>query len=217
MEITHPQTIDEISAKMYDPSQGMQKYQYRIDKCDDKPDFTHMLVKYTLDEKEGSYSQTGILCYGDYFKCNEALKAAIASPVPPTPSIDNPTFEIYQLKAGDETRNIRFISLASLEEQGRKPELSTYDKVYEGDFSEYEKKGGDIAKQLEALYTKFNIDHPADFKGHSLSVSDVVAVKGKPYYIDTFGFKELTDFKTEPEREQKQEEQRKAAAKKPKR
>lgn len=217
VELTHPQTIDEISAKMYEPSQGMQKYQYRIDKCDDKPDSTHMLVKYTLDEKEGSYSQTGILCYGDYFKCNEALKAAIAAPVPPTPPIDKPTLEIYQLKSGDDTRDIRFISLASLAEQGRKPELSTYDKVYEGDFSEFEKKGGDIAKQLEALYTKFNIDHPADFKGHSLSVSDVVAVKGKPYYIDTFGFKELTDFKSEPEREQKQEEQKKAAAKKPKR
>ena len=217
VELTHPQTIDEISAKMYDPSQGMQKYQYRIDKCDDKPDSTHMLVKYTLDEKEGSYSQTGILCYGDYFKCNEALKQAIAAPTSPMPSQDKPTFEIYQLKSGDDTRDIRFISLATLAEQGRKPELSTYDKVYEGDFSEYEKKGEDIAKQLEALYTKFNIDHPADFKGHSLSVSDVVAVKGKPYYIDTFGFKELTDFKSEPEREQKQEEQKKAAAKKPKR
>ena len=133
------------------------------------------------------------------------------------PSQDKPTFEIYQLKSGDDTRDIRFISLATLAEQGRKPELSTYDKVYEGDFSEYEKKGGDIAKQLEALYTKFNIDYPADFKGHSLSVSDVVIAKGKPYYIDTFGFKELTDFKSEPEREQKQEEQKKAAAKKPKR
>ena len=217
VELTHPQTIDEISAKMYEPSQGMQKYQYRIDKCDDKPDSTHMLVKYTLDEKEGSYSQTGILCYGDYFKCNEALKAAIAAPTLPTPPKDKPTLEIYQLKSGDDTRDIRFISLASLAEQGRKPELSTYDKVYEGDFSEFEKKGGDIAKQLETLYTKFNIDYPADFKGHSLSVSDVVAVKGKPYYIDTFGFKELTDFKSEPEREQKQEEQKKAAAKKPKR
>ena len=217
VELTHPQTIDEISAKMYDPSQGMQKYQYRIDKCDDKPDSTHMLVKYTLDEKEGSYSQTGILCYGDYFKCNEALRAAMAAPVPSTPPKDKFTFEIYQLKAGDDTRDIRFISLATLAEQGRKPEFSTYDKVYEGNFSEFEKKGGDIAKQLEALYTKFNIDHPADFTGHSLSISDVVIAKGKPYYIDTFGFKELTDFKTEPEREQKQEEQKKAAAKKPKR
>lgn len=218
VELVHPQTIDEISAKMYKPTPELLKYQYRIEKCDDKPDSTHMLTKYTLDEKEGTYNQTGIICYGNYFKCNEALKQAIAAPpAPPTPPRDKTTFEIYQLKVSDETRDIRFISLESLAEQGRKPELSTYDKVYEGDFSEYEKKGGDIAKQLEALYTKFNIDHPADFKGHSLSVSDVVIAKGKPYYIDTFGFKELTDFKSEPEREQKQEEQKKAAAKKPKR
>ena len=217
--LTHPQTIDEISARMYDPTQGLLQNQYRIEKCDDQPDSTHMLVKYTLDNEVGNYTQTGILCYGDYFKCNEALKQAIAAPTPPMPmpSQDNPTFEIYQLKVGDDTRDMRFISLERLAEQGKSPEISTYDKVYEGDFSEYEKKGGDIAKQLEALYTKFNIDHPADFKGHSLSVSDVVAVKGKPYYIDTFGFKELTAFKTEPEREQKQEEQKKAATKKPKR
>ena len=85
-------------------------------------------------------------CYGDYFNCNEALKAAIAAPTPPTPPKDKPTFEIYQLKSGDDTRDIRFISLTSLAEQGRKPKLSTYDKVYEGDYSEYEKKGGDIAR-----------------------------------------------------------------------
>ena len=65
---------------------------------------------------------------------------------------------------------------------------------------------------------KFNLDHPADFRGHSLSVSDVVVAKGKAYYVDTFGFKELKAFKA-PEREQKpeQDEQKKPAAKKPKR
>lgn len=218
VELMHPQTIDEISARMYDPSQGLAPNQYRIEKCDDKPDTTHMLVKYTLDNNDGNYNQTGVLCYGDYFACNDALKAAIASPTQPIPSQDKPTFEIYQLKGGDDTRDMRFISLERLAEQGKKPDISTYDKVYEGDYSPFEKTGDTIGRQLEAVYTKFNVDHPADFKGHSLSVSDVVVAKGKAYYVDTFGFKELRSFKA-PEREhkQEQEEQKKPVAKKPKR
>ena len=217
VELVHPQTIDEISAKMYEPNQGLLKTQYRIEKCDDKPDSTHMLTKYTLDEKEGTYTQTGILCYGDYFKCNDALKAAIAAPAPPTPPRDNPTFEIYQLKVNDETREIRFISLDSLTEQGKSPDISTYDKMYEGDFTVFEQAGSTIGEQLEAVYTKFNMERPANFKGHSLSVSDVLVIKDKPYYVDSFGFKELQEFKHAPEREQKHDEQKKAAQKKPKR
>ena len=218
VELVHPQTIDEISAEMYDPKQGLLPYQYRIEKCDDKPDSTHMLTKYTLDEKEGTYNQTGIICYGDYFKCNEALKQAIAAPPsPPTPPKDKSTFEIYQLKVSDETRDIRFISLESLAEQGRLPDISTYDKVYEGDFTGFEQAGSTIGKQLEAVYTRFNLNRPEDFKGHSLSISDVVVVKDKAYYVDTFGFKELEAFKDAPQPEQKQEEQKKPAAKKQKR
>jgi hypothetical protein len=218
VELMHPQTIDEISARMYDPSQGLAPNQYRIEKCDDKPDTTHMLVKYTLDNNDGNYNQTGVLCYGDYFDCNEALKAAIASSTQPMPTQDKSTFEIYQLKGGDDTRDMRFISLDRLAEQGKKPDILTYDMVYEGDYSPFEKSGDTIGRQLEAVYTKFNVDHPADFKGHSLSVSDVVVAKGKAYYVDTFGFKELKAFKA-PDREhkQEQEEQKKPAAKKPKR
>ena len=175
-----------------------------------------MLVKYTLDNEVGNYTRTGILCYGDYFKCNEALKAATVSPTPPMPSQDKRTFEIYQLKAGDDTRDMRFISLERLAEQGKSPDISTYDKVYEGDYTPYEQAGDTIGKQLELIYTKFNMDHPEDFKGHSLSVSDVVVAKGKPYYVDTFGFKELKSFKVY-EREQKQLEQKKLISKKPKR
>ena len=218
VELVHPQTIDEISAKMYKSTPELLKYQYRIEKCDDKPDSTHMLTKYTLDEKEGTYNQTGIICYGDYFKCNEALKQTIAAPpAPPEPPRERTTFEIYQLKVSDETREIRFISLESLAEQGRQPDISTYDKVYEGDFTGFEQAGDTIGKQLEAVYTRFNLNRPEDFKGHSLSISDVVVVKDKAYYVDTFGFKELEAFKDAPEIEQKQEEQKKPAAKKQKR
>ena len=51
---------------------------------------------------------------------------------------------------------------------------------------------------LESLYEKFNLYHPEDFRGHSLSVSDIVALKANDvvscHYVDTIGFKELTDF-----------------------
>ena len=51
---------------------------------------------------------------------------------------------------------------------------------------------------LNSLYEKFNINHPQDFTGHSLSVSDVVVMRKngecKAYYVDSFGFTELPEF-----------------------
>jgi hypothetical protein len=216
VELTHPQTIDEISARMYEPANEMPQYQYRIEQCENNPEATHLLAEYTFDSEKSNYNQTGVLIYGDYFKCNEMLKDILAASVSPTPLRDKYMFEIYQLKSGDDTRDMRFISLDRLAEQGKKPDISTYDKVYEGDFSEFEQSGDSIGRQLEAIYTKFNIDRPSDFKGHSLSVSDVVVVKSKPYYVDTFGFKELKTFKDSAEHE-KAEEHKKSASKKHKR
>lgn len=50
---------------------------------------------------------------------------------------------------------------------------------------------------LNLLYQEFNINHPADFKGHSLSVSDIISIKtdgkSKIYYVDSIGFQEITD------------------------
>ena len=104
--------------------------------------------------------------------------------------------------------SMRFIGIESLAEQGKKPDISTYEKVYEGDFTEFEQKSDSISRQLEAVYTKFNIDRPDDFKGHSLSISDVVVANGKPYYVDTFGFKELKEFGNYAEKERKKVEER---------
>ena len=67
---------------------------------------------------------------------------------------------------------------------------SWYNKVYEG---EVENKGN-IMATLEDLFFIFNMSRPSDFRGHSLSVSDVVYLDGKYYYCDSFGYKELTNF-----------------------
>ena len=56
----------------------------------------------------------------------------------------------------------------------------------------------DLGTMLEEMYTKFNIDHPEDFRGHSLSVSDIVAIRQNGivscHYVDSIGFKELPEF-----------------------
>lgn len=65
-------------------------------------------------------------------------------------------------------------------------DMKDYITAYEGEIDET-----DVYKALEDLFTKFNIDHPADFTGHSLSVSDIVELDGKNYYCDSCGWKEV--------------------------
>lgn len=61
-------------------------------------------------------------------------------------------------------------------------DINDYELVYS-----YEDENPD----LEEIFFKFNMERPEDFTGHSLSVSDVVEVNGKKYYVDSFGFKEI--------------------------
>jgi hypothetical protein len=55
-----------------------------------------------------------------------------------------------------------------------------------------------VTENLDAIFEKFNIDQPEDFRGYSLSVSDVIVIKHsdlvKAYYVDAIGFKEIPDF-----------------------
>ena len=100
------------------------------------------------------------------------------------------TYSIYQLDLSDNTDNLRFMSLDWLEKKGLPVDRNNYQMVYAAQLSPGE--------TLEDIYTRFNIDHPEDFKGHSLSVSDVVVLHEKgsdsAYYVDSIGFKELPDF-----------------------
>ena len=61
-------------------------------------------------------------------------------------------------------------------------------------------KDGNQIEKLEDLYRIFNVEHPHDFSGHSLSVSDIVALKQAGvvsyHYVDSIGYKELTNFRT---------------------
>lgn len=104
------------------------------------------------------------------------------------------SYAILQLKRGEETAMERFESMASLSRQGKEPELDHYEVVYVAPLPPYK----DQSMVLEELYEKFNIDHPSDFRGHSLSVSDIVALNTAGvvtcHYVDSIGFVELPGF-----------------------
>ena len=100
------------------------------------------------------------------------------------------SFSIYQIKSGDETRDYRFEPYDRLQATGRTVDRANYDLVYTAPL--------DGKTTLEDIYRTFNIDHPADFKGHSLSVSDVVVLhqrgKDTAHYCDSFGFQQVPEF-----------------------
>ena len=105
-------------------------------------------------------------------------------------------YAIYQLKSDDSTADIRFMNSEYLQKKGIEPQYENYELVYTGALT---KDGGQIEK-LEDLYRIFNVEHPHDFSGHSLSVSDIVALKQAGvvsyHYVDSIGYKELTNFRT---------------------
>lgn len=106
----------------------------------------------------------------------------------------NDSYAILQLKRIDETAEMLFMPYLYLQKQDNLPTIDHYEVVYNGPI---EQSAG-AAEQLEGLYTKFNIDRPEDFRGHSMSVSDIVALKVASevsfYYVDSFGFREMPNF-----------------------
>ena len=100
------------------------------------------------------------------------------------------TFAIYQLKGRPETRDYRFEAYERLQAAGLAVDRQNYDLVYTAPL--------DGKTTLEDIYRTFNLDRPADFTGHSLSVSDVVVLtrsgKEEAHYCDSFGFTPVPEF-----------------------
>lgn len=111
-------------------------------------------------------------------------------------------YGIYQLKDNPELDKLRFEGTESLKRMGITKDnfdavlTENYKLVYLGELSELQ--GQTQSETLEAIYTKFNIDHPADYKAHSLSVSDIVVLhengENSAHFVDSFGFTELPKF-----------------------
>ena len=100
-------------------------------------------------------------------------------------------FSIYQINTDRDDNRICFLGLDTLERFQHSKEVDPvlYDRVYDGKLD---------CNSLETIYEKFNIDHPADYKGRSLSVSDVVEIRESDtlnpgfYFVDSIGFKPIS-------------------------
>ncbi len=135
-----------------------------------------------------------------YAKAQEQPQAQeqTAEPEPPTQEAepDKDTFSIYQLKRGDETRDFRFEPYDRLQAAGLAVDPANYAHIYTAPL--------ESGMTLEGIFERFNIDHPKDFKGHSLSVSDVVVLhqngQDTAHYVDSFGYKQVPEFLREQQK-----------------
>ena len=117
-------------------------------------------------------------------------------------------YAVYQLKPEPRYHSLRFASLSELHSLGQRDgnfanaalgvTESRYDLVYSSALSPALAANRTPEAILEGLYTRFNLNRPDDFRGHSLSVSDVIALslngQTECYYTDSFGFYKLPAF-----------------------
>ena len=143
-----------------------------------------------LDEKLAELGQT----QEDYLsseleKYKEASGYEASLDISEEPAPED-SFSIYQLKGGDETLDYRFEPLDSIHRNGLSVDPANYELVYTAPLTERD--------SLESIYTRFNMDRPADFTGHSLSISDIVVLhqdgKDTAHYCDRFGFSQVPEF-----------------------
>ena len=179
-------------------------YRVRRNPYSDSRENSHLLQAYVTQEN-GRAKMGDVLYTGTPEKCRELmgqLKSgeltegdvkqlyAKAQETAQTTGQDKDTFSIYQIKGGDETRDFRFEPYDRLQAAGNVVDKANYELVYSAPLAP--------GTSLEDIYTRFNIDHPKDFKGHSLSVSDVVVLhqngQDTAHYVDSVGFRQVPEF-----------------------
>ena len=179
-------------------------YKMRRNPYGDSPENSHLLQAYVTQEN-GRAKMGDVLYTGTPEKCRELmgqLKSggltegdvkqlyAKAQETAQTAGQDKDTFSIYQIKGGDETRDFRFEPYDRLQAAGNVVDRANYELVYSAPLAP--------ETSLEDIYTRFNIDHPKDVMGHSLSVSDVVVLhqdgQDAAHFVDSVGFREVPEF-----------------------
>ena len=112
---------------------------------------------------------------------------------------EEPAIAIYQLRTAPEQQPYRFMSAKALETAGLTVERKNYEPIYTMSAPELHQ---DTERALGSVYERFNMARPDDFWGHSLSTSDIIAIKREGqvsfHYVDNIGFKQLDHF-LEPE------------------
>ena len=100
------------------------------------------------------------------------------------------TFGIYQIKDDSPGENYAFMNMSFIESHGMQIKKEDYKLVYVGEFL------GNMS--LDDIFERFNIDRPKDFRGHSLSVSDIVVLndgeKVTAHFVDSISFEQLDSF-----------------------
>ena len=109
-----------------------------------------------------------------------------------------PNFSIYQVPPGPEGRDLRYRSYEDLQADGLSVDRKNYQLVYTAPL--------DKDTTLDEIYRRFNIEHPADYKGHSLSTGDIVVFRqdGKQtaYYVDEGAdYRQVPEFFAQPEKQ----------------
>ena len=179
-------------------------YRVRRNPYGDSRENSYLLQAYVTQEN-GRAKMGDVLFAGTPEKCRELmgqLKSgeltegdvkqlyAKAQETAQTTGQDKDTFSIYQIKGGDETRDFRFEPYDRLQAAGNVVDRANYELVYTAPLAP--------ETSLEDIYTRFNIDHPKDFKGHSLSVSDVVVLhqngQDAAHFVDSVGFRQVPEF-----------------------
>ena len=104
-------------------------------------------------------------------------------------------YELYQVDEDKAGQEYIFMNMDYVKRHGYEVTREHYKLVYDDFLEERD--------TLESLYARFNIEHPEDFRGHSMSVSDVVVLykdgEVKSYYVDSIGFAEVPEFLMKPE------------------
>ena len=179
-------------------------YRVRRNPYGDSRENSHLLQAYVTQEN-GRAKMGDVLFTGTPEKCRELMGQlnageltqaevkelyAKAQETAKTAGQGKDTFSIYQIKGGDETRDFRFEPYDRLQAAGNVVDRANYELVYSAPLAP--------ETSLEDIYTRFNIDHPKDFKGHSLSVSDVVVLhqngQDTAHYVDSVGFRQVPEF-----------------------
>ena len=109
-----------------------------------------------------------------------------------------PNFSIYQVPPGPEGRDFRYRSYEELQADGLSVDRKNYQLIYSAPLDK------DIT--LDEIYRRFNMEHPADYKGHSLSMGDIVVFRqdGKQtaYYVDEGAdYRQVPEFFAQPEKQ----------------
>ena len=126
--------------------------------------------------------------FGEHLSERDLEKMFLANPAD--------AFAIYQLRHHERTHDHRFMAMSQLQAAGLTVERANYEMVYAGAL--HQTSGKSIPELLNDIFYRFNMERPDDFHGHSLSVSDIVALKVdgsvSVHYVDRYGWQELHGF-----------------------